>query len=558
MLFTTPWWLLALAPWFALTIYLLLGRSPRVEVPFVELWQDPDVPRPRGARSLHLPPLPIALLLIALLLSILAAAGASVATSSSGPPVTLIVDRGVTMSAQASAPDRWISVLAGVNRGLVGFLPPMTPMRIVPVPGDDAISGDLSDWHTQVPQPTAQDTTAAVRRATMDALRETDQPVIVVTRQKTGIDDRRLIEIAPTMKRLQNIGLVRMGARATPAPAAMVTVRNDSDQWHVRLRVTSGAGTVEQTIDLPARGQETDAFVNLSGDPGEIISFELLADDDIAVDNRAWLVRHWPRIEAISSLPDAVGRLIEVYSQHRPPSGSSGRIGVTADMSRVPSSPAAIVAATAEGSTIRQQPSAIDHALMRDVRDWPTDAVVAAASPSDEGWTPIVSAGDRVLVAAREQPHRQVWVGFDSPTFAARPDFVIFWTNVFDWLAGDAAAGGEFRCDAVMNLGASWARDDQVSGPRLTADPTTGIYRGPNGSLAALCAMDVRIPADPPSADWQLKLSALPAGNGGHVRLSSGMLVLAIVLLGFSLGTWGHRRAHRRRKQARVASPTLA
>jgi hypothetical protein len=558
MHFTAPWWLLALAPWLGLAIYLLLGRSPRVEVPFVELWQDPDLPRPRRARSLHPPPLPIALLLIALLLSIFAAADTSVATSSSGPPLTLIVDRGVTMSAQNSAANRWMSALSQVRSWIIQFLPPTTPVRLVQVPGAGETASDLSDWYTQVPQPTALDTAQAMRQAAIDALRETQQPVIVVTRRKTGIDDPRLIEIAPPMKRLQNIGLVRIGARTTPTPAAMVTVRNDSDQWHARLRVVSaGAGTIEQMIDLAMRGSETNAFVDLHGDPGETICFELISDDDIPVDNRAWLVRQWPKIEAMSALPEALGRMIDVYSKHRPPSGGSGRVVVTADVNQLPSAPAAIMAATGEGASLSQQPTAIDHPLARDVRDWPKDAVVASTPPVGDGWTPIVSGGDRVLVAARQRPHRQVWVAFDSATFVARPDFVVFWTNVFDWLAGDASAGEEYRCEVVRSLGEGWTRDDLACGPKLTDDPATGIYRRGSGTLAAMCAMDVGIPGDQPSADWQPKLRSLPVASGGQTRLSPLLLVLATALLALSVATWT-RRVGSRPRQVNVVSTTVA
>jgi hypothetical protein len=556
MHFTTPWWLVVLFPWFALTIYLLLGRSPRVDVPFVELWQNPDLPRPRRSRSLRRPPLPIALLLIALLLSILAAAGASVVSSSSGPPITLIVDRGVTMSAQNGAPNRWTSALSQVSHSITQFLPQATPVRLVQVPGTGATSSDLSDWWAQMPQPTALDTTQPLREAAINALRETDQPVIVVTRRKTGIDDARLIEIAPAMSRLNNIGLVRVGARTVPAPAAMVTLRNDSDQRHARLRVASGAGTIEQMIDLPMRGSETNAFVDLHGDPGEVISFELIFDDDIAVDNRAWLVRQWPKIEANSPVPEALTRMIDVYSKHRLSSGDSGRVVVTADSNHLPSAPVAIIAATGVGSRINQQPKAIDHPITRDVRDWPQDATVASPPPTSDGWMPILSAGDRVLVAAREQPHRQVWIGFDSATFAARPEFVIFWTNVFDWLAGDGSAGGEYRYEAVRTLGEGWTRDDVSSGRKLTDGPAPGIYRNSNGNVVALCAMDVRIPAEQPSPDWQLKLRSLPVALGGEKRLSPILLVLAMALLALSMVTWA-RRARSRSQPANVVSPTL-
>src|SRR3954453_20890218 len=111
MLLWAPWWLLALLPWAGLTLYLLRGQSPRVGVPFVELWQDADLPRPRRARSLRLPPFAITMVLLALLLAILAAARPAVGVSSVGPPITIIIDRGVTMSAATVAGGRWEETL---------------------------------------------------------------------------------------------------------------------------------------------------------------------------------------------------------------------------------------------------------------------------------------------------------------------------------------------------------------------------------------------------------------------------------------------------------------
>jgi hypothetical protein len=35
-----------------------------------------------------------------------------------------------------------------------------------------------------------------------------------------------------------------------------------------------------------------------------------------------------------------------------------------------------------------------------------------------------------------------VWVGFESREFARTPGFVVFWTNVLDWVGGKGAAGG--------------------------------------------------------------------------------------------------------------------
>src|SRR5438045_225071 len=134
MLLTAPWWLLALLPWAGLTLYLLRGQSPRVGVPFVELWQDPDLPRLRRARWLRLPPVAIVLVLLGLLLAILAAARPAISVSSVGPPITIIVDRGVTMSTAAIGGDRWTKTLHDIEGRIVHHFG-RCPVDLVSVPG---------------------------------------------------------------------------------------------------------------------------------------------------------------------------------------------------------------------------------------------------------------------------------------------------------------------------------------------------------------------------------------------------------------------------------------
>jgi hypothetical protein len=77
MIFTAPLFLLALLPWAALAIYLMIGRRRRVAVPFVELWKVPIKPR-RTTRAVHVPPASVVLILVALLAVVLAAGGPAV------------------------------------------------------------------------------------------------------------------------------------------------------------------------------------------------------------------------------------------------------------------------------------------------------------------------------------------------------------------------------------------------------------------------------------------------------------------------------------------------
>src|SRR5207302_1840013 len=99
---------------------------------------------------------------------------------------------------------------------------------------------------------------------------------------------------------------------------------------------------------------------------------------------------------------------------------------------------AAIVEIPPAGATAAGEPAVVTHPITAQV-DWPAvlkSAVVSAAPP--DGFSPLVSIAGRTAVAYRQAPARQVWVGFDSPQFAQSVDYVIFWSNVFNWLGGGA------------------------------------------------------------------------------------------------------------------------
>ena len=89
MIFLAPFWLVGLALWAALTGWLLLGRRPRVGVPFLRLWQGPT-PTDRPRRGIRMPPIAILFALLAILL-VIVAAGRPVIQGSiakDGSPVT--------------------------------------------------------------------------------------------------------------------------------------------------------------------------------------------------------------------------------------------------------------------------------------------------------------------------------------------------------------------------------------------------------------------------------------------------------------------------------------
>src|SRR5262249_51988878 len=105
MFFTAPFWLLGLAPLLALTLYLLSGGGTAQVVPFLALWPWADqAPRRRKIRR---PPAFLVWMILAMLLAVLAAAGPSIKRAGVGARhFTIVLDRGIGMSASGAAPFR--------------------------------------------------------------------------------------------------------------------------------------------------------------------------------------------------------------------------------------------------------------------------------------------------------------------------------------------------------------------------------------------------------------------------------------------------------------------
>src|SRR5207247_6393652 len=99
--------------------------------------------------------------------------------------------------------------------------------------------------------------------------------------------------------RVANLGIVAATVRDSPAPQAMVRLRNDSDVSSARLEVTTAGRATATQIPLPPAGAAAgDVFIDLP-EAGDVIKFRLVAEDAMEADNVAWLVRAggWPRLE---------------------------------------------------------------------------------------------------------------------------------------------------------------------------------------------------------------------------------------------------------------------
>jgi hypothetical protein len=509
MLFATPIWLLALIPWAALATWMLWGRREQVGVPFLALWHAADA-RPTTRRAARPPPLPIVLLLLATLLAILAA-GSPTLSAPATPAITVILDRGITMSARDGDAYRYVraarEVADAIERSGIIF--------VQPVPGTEQITDRqrLSAVAESAP-PTALDTAGDVKQAVLRALSVRNGLVVVVTDQPLGLDDPRVVIVSPVPVP-PNIGIAHVAARELPRGQVMVRLHADASR-KVVVVVTSDGQRAEQTVDAPGT-----AFIDMLR-LGKTIEVSLATNDALTADDRAWLVREtgWPRIEPIATLPAELTRVVDAYRKLRPSREDARVVSI-------------VHAANGGGEAVILAPATsaaagavhiVDHPVIANVvwAEVLREARVGDAPPA--GFAPVVAIGNRAVVAVREDP-RQVWVAVDAPTFAQRADYVIFWTNVFDWLG---QGGDAFVARPVGLLGGGWRR--LTDGP-TGAEPGLwpGLYERGDGTLRAVNASPPKMSGHQPIApDWRPRLARLPSAGTGRRTLSPYLLLAAL------------------------------
>jgi hypothetical protein len=159
-------------------------------------------------------------------------------------------------------------------------------------------------------------------------------------------------------------------------------------------------------------------------------------------------------------------------------------------------------------------------------------ANVAAEAPTAAGWETVIQIGDRPAVMVRQTPQRQVWVGFDAPNWGSTPAFVIFWSNVFDWVGG---AAQQFAWHPLSEWQASWQRVDPPEPAAAGLWP--GIYQEQGAMRRAFNTLDLRLSSATP-ASWQESLRRLPLSQRAAVPLAPGLLLAALALLALAALTW--------------------
>lgn len=532
----SPYWLLGLLPWGVVVYWLLRRRRWPTGIPFLELWRGPFRP-PRPTHRFARPPLPVAMVMLAMLLAILAAARPAIGdpTGRRAKPIPVVVDRGAGMSVRGGA--RLRETFAALQRGLmenrVGVL---RLLHLHAVPDAGVRRTDVSDLTNPLPFPlTAADTRSAVVATTSRVLAETSGPVIVLSDQLLNIADDRVIQVPPPPNvPFRNVGIVRLAARAAPRPQVMVTVGGQG--WTDAVRVVVSTGGVESgaTVEAPPDGQTRDAFVDVPT-LGPTVEARLVAGGDASADDRAWLMREGasPRIETRAAPDPAVRRVIESYAALRPPTDGSAKVLVVTDEADAARTRAVVIPARRDGKSVGGPFTVTSHPLTREF-DFGAIADAAFVTDPPAGWTPLVRRGQDVWVAVRESPVRQVWVGFDAPEWARTPAFVVFWAGLLDWVGG-AGAEPAYVGSGVGTAGPEWG---PPAGAEANVDAKwwPGLYVRGDGALRAVNSGLVTPGAGAPPGDWRVRLAAFQQAD--RVHFGSPLLLAALAAALVAAAAW--------------------
>ncbi len=537
MAFLSPLFLLGLIAWGAISVWLLWGRRQRTDVPFLEFWRE-AAEETHARRRMKVPPIAVALAIAAMLLAILAASRPVMlgVGTSRGPRITVIVDRGITMSATENQTIRFRAAASAAQIALIDLGYNFETVDFLTVPGETTPRVLWSDWTPAVASlaPTALETSEALQSAIAARLSAGDGTILVISDQDLHRHDPRLIQIAPDHA-ADDVGISAIAARTTPRAQVMVRVRNQSSQISAPLIVRSGDESQTRQIDLPPRGEERDYFIDLP-QLNDTVEAMLDVHDDISADNHAWLVRerNWPRIVASQGVSPELRRMIAVYESRHAPSGVSQALSIVNRLEDLPQTGPAIIDAAATAAPGATAVQTVDHPITRHIH-WDVLApTLLCNTDAPYGWLPLVSVGGHTIVAARDGPARQVWVGFGGSQWPASAEFVIFWANVFDW----AGQGGErFVSHDLQELTPQWHLAETGSS---AAWGQPGIYE--NGRR--LVAFNAPAPdlTPPPQTNWRAALFAWSRETGRGIPFGPFALLLALGCLAASAMTWRRSR----------------
>jgi hypothetical protein len=548
MTFLSPTWLLALLPWAAFAAWMLFGRRRRQRVPFLPLWDAPEELR-RPKRGFEPPPVPLLFALLATLLATLALARPHASSRTPQRHLTIVLDRGASMSARFfNGPSRFAAFAEVLAKSLANSRTPVT-LDLITVPSTGGswrgAPEQLGPAVSALPR-TAVDTATELQAVVSD-LAATGQTVLVISDHDLGLPRPNVISVnLPSA--VDDAGITAIAERAGQV---MVTIATNRPTIRTLL-LRSGEKTIRQEVKFSAPGHR-DLFLTFDP-PTDVIEAALEGADDFDADDRAYLVRGrpWPTLEPRSPLPDELRRMIDVYRRLRPPADASPRLAIGRSADVKSDEPAVLLAPVEPTESPRGEVRPTPHPITAGV-DWKSvshSAALATTGPPD-GWTILARVGDRPILALREADPRQAWIGFDSTSFARTPAFVVLWTNLFDHLAGGTP---DFHADTLRTPVTDATR--LLPPPPPDADPTRwpGVFQTPTGQSAVNAPTVI---FSNPTTDWTTRLATLPRNTSTALDLTPWLALAALACLTLAAATWERRRTPAPRPPAHLNVETL-
>ena len=331
----------------------------------------------------------------------------------------------------------------------------------------------------------AVDTEAVLLQTLHDQLQTADGPLIVISDRRLNIVDPRLIQFSPD-REVENVGIKQFTARASlstgdgsPSQRFVPNLRDACGDFG-RATHSSGArasrAAARRIISLILLGLTRSLKHRLI--PRTIsrrtIRPGLCAREAFRASKRGHRSRRrfgeWWRCMRESVRPPRRRQLWRSW-RLRP---------------ICPLRPRRCRSAPPSGDKASGTVNAVAHPITANV-DWLTfPATVLTAGEPPRGWMPLVTVGGHVIVAARAEPVRQVWVGFDASTaWTATPDFVIFWANILGW----AGQGKErFVAYSLNEREQGWLPSERFPATHSSAELWPGVYQSPLGELRAFNA----------------------------------------------------------------------
>lgn len=442
-----------LVPWLVVLIHLLLRRHASTAVPHLPLWQ---VDRATRSPKPNIAKLPLRWLIwmIATFVAILAASQVQVGSNRDH---LRIVYQGDDSRLKAYVV-RFTSLITRFNssQNVIWILPPTQQ----PVIAEFLQKNPTQHWIV----------------ATDESIKsQSENSSMIWIDSGENRSDATHLHSAPA----QPVDVLIAAVSDRPRQM-MVTVRaNDADHDGV-IEVESATARGHATFALQQK-QTLNVFVDLPQISPEMIIRVSDASGVPLCQPRIWRL-DWSAAKVVAA--DDVDRpyrqFAEAYAQIHPPRATSSEVllssrlpvdhaGVLLASSSEPSGPAAIV---------KQEHPIFAHTDLSPLKVLP----LSIAPPPSKEWHVVATAGDRPIIAVRDAPIRQVWLGFRSDAFEQHEAFVILLADIVDWIGQGSEIRGHLDTDRSTG---QIAGDDAILRAITTASSKRASLTTPLCILAA-------------------------------------------------------------------------